>query len=264
MTGADISRRDLLKTAVLPLVGLSGCVSVNREPAANISTTPGDDETTVPGTNTADGTVRVASLSVTDYILYPLAGTHPHVHRRANTQYVVVRFDTSLSVDSLRNHVTVELDGDSVPLADRQPVPWMHDTTDFAFAVSKDESFEGGQITFDRTTVHSFTGTTIDRLNTPPVFEVGQPSVSPTEVGAGERIEATVAFDLTNTGNGRGEFGASLEGNVLSGSQTLTATLDPDAERRITGTTRIAGEGEVATVRLDWGADEWSTDIPVV
>lgn len=223
-----------------------------------------------PGTGTgtetevSGGTARVASLSVADYVLYPLSGTHPHVHRRARTQYVVVRLDASFPRESIRKRVTLELDGDAMSFAERQPVPWRHDTVDLAFAVPKTERFEGGRVLFDRTELRSLSEATIERLNTPPVFEVSGPSVSPNEIGAGERTSATVRFDVSNTGDWRGTFGASLTGNFLSGSNTVTATLDAGARREITAAVRIVGEGDEATVRLDWGTDEWSADVPVV
>jgi len=68
---------------------------------------------------------------------------------------------------------------------------------------------------------------------------------------------------VTNTGEGRGTFGASLSGNFLSGSETVTATLDAGGKRTVTGSTKVIGEGEEATVRLDWGSDSWSNAIPV-
>lgn len=217
-----------------------------------------------PGTDVADGTAHVESLSVADFILYPLSGTHPHVHRQAQTQYVVVRLDTSFPRETIQKRLTLKLDGDVMPFAEHQPVPWEHDTVDLAFAVPKTETFNGGQVLFDQTELRLFSDATIERLNNPPVFEVSEPSVSPNEISAGERTTATVRFEVANTGDGRGTFGASLTGNFLSGSNTVTATLDAGARREITAAVKIIGEGEEATVRLDWGSDEWSADIPVV
>lgn len=264
MTVERLTRRDLLWTSLVTAVGVSGCTAGNSDSRTDSSPTSTDTETTTPTTTTDDGTVHVASLSVSDFILYPLAGTHPHVHRRANTQYVVVRLNSSFPPETLRDRLTLELDRESVPFAERQPVPWQHDTIDLAFAVTKGDTYESGRVFFDQTELQSFSQATLDRVNNPPVFDVSEPSVSPKEVQVDETIEATVEFSLSNTGNGRGQFGASLKGNFVSGSKTLTATVDAGAERSITGTTRIVGEGDTATIRLDWGTDEWTTDIPVV
>ena len=86
---------------------------------------------------------------------------------------------------------------------------------------------------FDGTTLRALPGTTIDRLNEPPVFAVTDLSVSPDRIRASERTTATVRFTLENTGDGAGTFGASLSGNYLSGSETVTATLEPGAEREV-------------------------------
>lgn len=205
----------------------------------------------------------VASLSVSDFVRYPLAGVHPHVHRRANTQYVIVRFDSSLSIETLRDRVTLEVDERPSSLAERQPVPWQRDTTDLAFALRKDDSFESGRVLFRSTELETLSDSTLGRLNTPPVFEVSDPSVSLNHVQAGARTDAAVTLSVTNTGDDGGEFGASLEGNLSSGANTLTATLAAGAERDLTGVTTVIGEGDTATVSLDWGVDEWTTGIPV-
>lgn len=265
----SLTRRHLLKMSLVSAVGLSGCVSEEGESPADSSspsdgeTTSSDDETT-PGTTSPDGNTSVVELSVADFIRYALAGVHPHVHRRANRQYVVVRIETSMSMDTLRERLTLELDGASVSLADRQPYSWQHQTIDLAFAVPKDESFDTGRVLLNGVELHSLSNATLDRLNNPPVFEVSEPSVSPTEITAGDQLDAMVAFTLANVGKGPGDFGASLKGNYLSGSNTLTVTLDVGAERVVTGATQIVGEGDEATIRLDWGSDEWTTAIPVV
>lgn len=209
------------------------------------------------------------TLSVADFILYPLSGTHPHVHRRAGTQYVIVHTNTSPSDGTLGERLTLELDGEAVPLASRQPVPWSHDTLDVAFAVSKDVTIDSGQIlleqsTFDRSTLHTLSGTTVERLNNPPAFEVSDPSVEPNEISPGERTTATVRFSLTNTGDGPGTFGASLKGNFVSGAGTVTRTLNAGAVDEVAASVEIVGEGDEASVRLDWGSNEWSAGIPVV
>ncbi|MFB6133562.1 MAG: hypothetical protein ABEJ55_01060 [Halanaeroarchaeum sp.] len=206
----------------------------------------------------------MAALTVTDYVLYALAGTHPHVHRRANTQYVIVRVEPSLSSATIRDRFTLELDGEPVPLADRQPFSWRSETIDVAFAVPKGQTYDGGRVRWDETTRFDLGRRTLRRLNNPPVFEVSDPAVSPRHVRAGEQIDATVEWTLGNAGEGAGEFGASLGSNYLSGAVTVRATLEAGAERAVTATIPIIGDGEVATVRLDWGSGEWTADIPVV
>ena len=156
------------------------------------------------------------------------------------------------------------LDEQTVPLANRQPVPWERDTVDFAFAVPKNGTFDRGQVVFEQSELRSLSESTISRLNNPPVFELSNISASPSEILAGKRRTATVQFDLANIGDGRGTFGASLKGNFVSGANTVTETLDSGGRREISASTEIAGEGEEATVRLDWGSDEWSTGISVV
>lgn len=264
MTVGRPTRRNLLKTSLVTALGLSGCVSGNGVSSTDSSPVPTDDETTATQTDTAERSARVASLSVSDFILYPLAGTHPHVHRRSNTQYVTVRLDSSLSMKTLRNRLTLEVDSGSAPLADRQPVPWRRDTSDVAFALPKDKPLRSGRILFDQTEVHSLSSATLDRLNNPPAFEVTDPSPSLTEVQAGTHREVTVTFRVANTGEGRGEFGASLKGNHVSGANTLTATLDTGTDRRLDGDATIVGEDDTATIHLDWGSDEWTRNIPVV
>lgn len=257
------TRRHLLKISSITALGLSGCMSGNSESSPDSSPAPNDDEMTATQTH-SERFARVASLSVSDFILYPLAGTHPHVHRRANTQYVTVRLDSSVSMEILRNQLTLEVDSQSVPLAERQPSPWRRETSDVAFALPKDRTFGSGRVLVDQAEVHSLSSATLDRLNNPPVFEVSDPSVSSTEVQAGTQREVTVTFRVANIGEGRGEFGASLKGNYISGSITLTATLDAGTDRRVLGDTTIVGEDDTATIRLDWGLDEWTTDISVV
>jgi hypothetical protein len=197
-------------------------------------------------------------------VRYPLAGTHPHVHRRAGTQYVIVGAATSLSADAVRERLTLELDGEPASLASRHPVPWERETVDLAFAVPKDGTVEAGRVPFDGAVVWSLAAATVARLNAPPVFEVGEPSVSPTEIEAGASVDATVRVDVTNVGDGRGTFGASLGSSYLSGSRTLTASLDAGAEREVTRSISIRGDDDAPTVRLDWGTDEWTTTVPVV
>lgn len=244
--------------ASLPLLGgLAGCTQ-----------TP-DTSTRTTGPETATGTdgpadpVRIEGLRVADFIEYPLSGTHPHVYRRANTQYVVVRVDSFVPDDPDRREVALELDGEPVSPAERQPVGWQYDTVDLAFAVSKDITVAGGQVLFDGTVVQSLSDATVHRLNNPPVFEVSPPSVSPQELDTTEVTDVTLRFTLTNAGSGAGTFGASLTTNYVSGSQTVTATLDPGTERAVTASDKVRPADDGATVGLDWGSDEWSTTIPV-
>lgn len=117
---------------------------------------------------------------------------------------------------------------------------------------------------FEQSELRPLSETTISRLNNPPVFELSDISASPSEIRAGGKKTATVQFDLANTGDGCGTFGASLKGNFVSGSNTVTATLASGARREITASAEIVGKDEEATIRLDWGSDEWSTGISVV
>lgn len=269
MASNDLTRRRLLRASVVTAVGLSGCLGEESaiptdttSPSSHETASPSDETTT--RTTAGDGSVAVETLTVAEYILYALAGTHPHVHRRANRQYVVVHLETSMSRDRLSDRLTLELDGESVPQADRQPYSWQHETVDLAFAVPKDETVEAGRVLLDRTAVATLSNATLDRLNAPPEFEVSDPSVSPEAVLTGDEIDATVEFSLSNVGEGTGEFGASLTGNYLSGSKTMTATLDAGANRVVSGTTPIIGDSDEVPIRLDWGSDEWTTEIPVV
>lgn len=242
--------------------------AVDRTGADRASTVPRQDGSEVscvdaPATETADSSLSVADLSVADFLRYPLAGTHPHVHRRANTQYVVVRADTSLDPRLLRAGLALELDGESVPLADRQPVPWRNDTVDVALAVSKDRSVERGRVLFGGTVLRTLSEATLERLNAPPVFVVSEPSVTADGIRQGERKAVTVSVGVENTGEGAGTFGASLSGNFLSGSKTVTARLDPGTRRELAASVDVVGQRPVR-VRLDWGSGEWTTEIPVV
>lgn len=265
MPSNNHSRRRVLKTGTATIIGRTGCLSESpesqtRSPSTETSHSP-ETEPTTQGT---DGTTNVDTVSVADFILYPLAGVHPHVHRRAGTQYVVVGTNTSLSDETLRERLTLELDGEAIPLASRQPVPWSHDTLDVAFATSKNTTIDNGQVLFDQSKLYTLSATAVERLNNPPVFEVTDLSVAPNEISPGERMTATVRFSLTNTGDGSGTFGASLKGNFLSSAGTVTATLNDGAEDEAAASVEIVGEGDEASVRLDWGSDEWSTGIPVV
>lgn len=245
--------------------GLGGCLS---EPPATATGSSSPDPTGSPetksSTDAAGGAIAVRSLSVADFVLYPLSGTHPHVHRRSGVQYVVVRVTTSLQAEAVSERLRLELDAEPMPLASRQPVPWAAETTDVAFAVPKDETYDDGQVLFDESARRTLSGAVIERLNAPPVFEVGDVTVSPNEIEVDERTTATVRFELRNAGEGAGTFGASLKGNFVSGAATVTTTLASGAAEDVSASTSVVGEGEAAVVRLDWGSGEWTGEIPVV
>lgn len=266
MPSKKVSRRHVLKASPVALIGSAGCLSETRssKPSTASSPRPSTNRTTNTGTTEAGEETNLRSLSVADFILYPLASVHPYVHRRAHTQYVIVQLTTSQSAQTSREKLTLTLDDEPMPLTERQPIPWKHDTVDVAFAVSKTKTFDRGQILFDQTMLRTLSGTVINRLNNPPVFEISNHSVSPNEVRAGKRRSATVRFNLANTGESRGTFGASLKGNFVSGANTVTTTLDSGGQREVTASAEIVGKNDEATVRLDWGSGEWSAGIPVI
>lgn len=191
-----------------------------------------------------------------DFFQYLLSGTHPTVHRKAGTQYVVVRLEPGAN-----NRPALHLDGEAVELASRQPVE-RGDTVTVAFAVSKDRTVERGELRLGGSTFRELPAETITRLNEPPVFEVGEPSVSPSEIEPDGETQVTVTFTVTNRGEGSGTFGASLSGPA-SGSDLVTATLDAGEQRELGPSTTRFGTGDEDRVWLDWGADRWSTEIPV-
>lgn len=258
------SRRRLLATSVAAVAGAAGCVSGTPETA----TDPPTDTDRTPDTTTATPTpergVELVDLSVADFVVYPLSGTHPHVHRRAGMQYVVTRLGTELEWGAVSDRLVLDLDGEAATPAERQPVSWDHDDVEVAFAVPKDRQVERGELRFDDGRLGTLSDETVTRLNNPPAFEVASPSVRPDEIDVGETVTATVTFTLSNEGSGPGTFGASLKGNYVSGAHTLTATLDAGTGREVEATVKLNGRGDEATVRLDWGPDEWSTGVPVV
>lgn len=255
----NVSRRRLLAGSVAAITGTAGC-SGSTKTEADGTTEPGTESADSPSSTGTDS--RLVELSVAEFVLYPLSGTHPHVHRTAGHQYVVARLSAEVEHASTEA-VTLELDGDAVGLASRQPVSWRNDTVDVAFAVSKDRTVERGELQLHGSTLRTLSAETISRLNEPPEFELGEPSISAAEVETGETVLATVSFTVANRGDGPGTFGASLSGNYVSGSKLVTASLQPGEERELTPSVRIHGEGDVAHVRLDWGVDQWSTEVPV-
>jgi hypothetical protein len=210
---------------------------------------------------------QIASVSVSDFIQYALAGVHPHVHNRANVQYVVVGVDpssTAVKPRAVRERLGLSLDDTTMERATEQPFPWQRQMVDVAFAVPKDETFDAGTVRFAGQKIEPLPAATIDRLNNPPVFAVSDLTVAPSEIDAGERTTATMRFTLSNTGDGQGTFGVSLQGNYASGSATVTATLDAGAEREVTGETEIIGRGDAVTVTVDWGVRARQFTIPIV
>lgn len=262
------SRRNALRTVALAITGLAGCIADRQDesdtppPTSSPTPPPGSPTPSEPPSDPAD--IQVAELSVADFILYALAGTHPHVHRRAGYQYVVVRLDGNVDFDRAREQLSLELDGEFAAFAERQPVPFANETLDVAFAIPKDRTTEAGTLLFGETTLQTLKTETIQRLNNPPVFEVTTPTVEPSEIQAGEQVEATVEFGLSNVGDGGGTFGASLKGNHVSGANTITRTLDAGTETTVSAAVSLVGNGDEARVRLDWGADEWVQTVPVV
>lgn len=269
MSHKEYSRRYTLQAGSLTLIGLAGCLSgstPDESPAGRTDETSQQPSTTSTptGTNATDGETGIASLSVKDYVIYPLAGNHPHVHRRENTQYVIVRVQTTTEEQTLRNQLTLTLDSESMPLAEQQPVTWENETVDVAFAVSKSTTYDSGRVVIDGVSSHSLATATLNRLNNPPVFEVSNVTVSPDELQPSENTDATVQFSVHNTGGGTGEFAASLSGNYVSGSNTVTGSVEAGKQRQFDATTAVVGDGDAATVRLDWGTDQWMGSIPVV
>jgi hypothetical protein len=290
MPSTDVSRRRALTAGCLVLAGLAGCLANGVDSGPNATPTESSPDTTETGdsgtsisetdgtgTNTTEkndggtGTqatneLPVTDVAVSDFIEYPLAGVHPHVHARPDVQYVVVRVDSSLDDERVRDRVSLQLDESAVQLADRQPVPW-EQSTDLAFAVPKDEQYETGRVVDGGTTVLSLSSTTLDRLNHPPRFRVSDLGVSPAELPAGQQTTATVRATVTNDGEGPGTFGASLQGNYTSGSATVTVRLDAGESQELSESLTVVGgdggDGDEAVVRVDWGRDEWSTTIPV-
>ena len=254
MVAREHTRRGILKTGTLVAAGLAGCLS-------------SDSPTDPPGGETAGdsaGEGGIASLSVRDYVIYPLAGVHPHVHRRADTQYVIVRVRAETDERTLRRRLSLTLDGAEMSLAERQPVPWQNETGDVAFAVPKSTTYNSGRVQVERAGARPLSAQTLARLNNPPAFAVGTVTASPEEIPVDEEREATVQFDVENTGNGAGEFAASLSGNYTSGASTLTRAIEAGEQRRVETTTAVVGSGDTASLRLDWGTDQWHGAIPVV
>lgn len=263
------SRRRLLATGAALAAGLAGCTTGPGEgspPGTGSDTTsPGTGRSGTPTTTATPGEVDALSVRrvrVADFIEYPLSGTHPHVHNRRGTSYVVVETETELDHGTVAARLDVILNGTAMPVAERQPVPWQSETVDVAYAVPKGRTYTAGSLRVDATTVRRLGETALTRLSNPPVFEVAAPSISPEQLRVDSRTTATVRFSLENSG-GAGTFGASLKGS-LSGANTVTAAMDAGGEREVVGTTTVIGNGDEVRVRLDWGYGDWTTTIPVV
>lgn len=259
-----LTRRRLLGgVAVIAAGGSVGCLggpddtggTTTLEHGTTATATDSDSDEDGDG-NTSAPRPQVASVSVSDFIEYPLAGVHPHVHNRANIQYVVVSVEpssTAAEPRAVRDRLGLTLDGVAMDLASEQPVEWRGETVDVAFAVPKGETVEAGAVRYDGQEVRSLSAATLDRLNNPPVFAVSDLTVSPTELGVGERATATVRFRVSNTGDGTGTFGASVQGNYASGSATATVTLSPGETRELTEAVEVVGRDEEVTVTFDSG-----------
>lgn len=85
---------------------------------------------------------------------------------------------------------------------------------------------------FEGSTLRTLSPETIDRLNTPPVFEVGTPTVRPVEIEAGEQVEATMEFGLSNVGEGAGTFGVEHRHPDARGGSRDDSHRVGDARRR--------------------------------
>lgn len=251
-------RRKLLQAGAAGIAGIAGCLG------SETATPDGSEQssTETPAASTVE-VLSVVDLSITDFLVYLVSGTHPYVHRRANRQYVVVRVDTDLGWGTVAERLRLDLDGITAALAERQPHTRGHDDLEIAFAVPKDRSIERTTLLYDGEPLRSLATESVERLNDPPIFEVTEPSVEPTELRAGEDITATVSFTLSNVGGGRGTFGATLMGS-LSGGSTVTETVAAGAETSVAATATVVGSDESAAVLLDWGSGSWRRELTVV
>lgn len=261
MPSSEYLRRRILKASSLVLIGFSGCQSATgptESPVGGGNRTAQSPSTTPsPGENSAaDGETNIASLSVQDYVVYLLSGAHPHVHRRANTQYVIVRVQSTTEDREVQNRLSLTLDTESMVRAERQPVAFENETADIAFAVPKSQTYDSGRLLIDGSAARSLSTATLNRLNNPPVFDVSNGTVLPEELHAGTTTDGIVQFAVQNAGEGTGAFAASPSGNYVSGSTTVTGTVEVGERRQFEATTTVVGSGDAATVRLDWGTDQ--------
>lgn len=253
------TRRRFLAASALAVAGVGGgCLGQPTESS-------GDSTDTPSGTASDDPALDVEGVDVAAFFEYPLAGVHPHVYAREDTQFVLVEVDSAgeQSPRDVGDRLTLSVNGEPAPLADEQPVAW-NGPMRVAFAVPKGREFERGAVRHDGTVLHALDESTLERLNNPPTFAVSDLRVAPAELTVGEQVEATVRFTLSNTGEGSGTFGASLRGNYSSGSTTVTATVGAGAERTVVGGVEVVGRDQPVTIDVDWGADERQVEIPVV
>ena len=143
-----LTRRRLLGGVAVAVTSSSGgCLGgptadSERTPTRETPATTGEATTTA---GSADGETsatqaRIVSVSVSDFIQYPLAGVHPHVHNRANVQYVVVGVEASSTTTeprAIRERLGLTLDDVAMGVAIEQPIEWRGETVDVAFAVPK-------------------------------------------------------------------------------------------------------------------------------
>lgn len=253
------TRRQFLAGSALAVAGVAGCFG--RSPSGS----SGDSDDPSTETTSDDPIPDVLGVDVADFFEYPLAGAHPHVYARADAQFVlakVVPVGEQRSRD-VGERLTLTMDEEPMPLADRQPGKW-YEPMRVAFAVPKGPRFEEGAVRHDGTLLHTLDESALERLNNPPRFVVSDIRVAPAELTVGEQVDATVRLTVANTGEGRGTFGASLSGNYSSGSTTVTATIGAGAERTVSGEIELVGQNESVLVTVDWGVDERQLEIPVV
>lgn len=270
--GTGTTRRRLLSGSVIVATGVTaGYLRRTPPEGAGASSTRGEERTdaaggeTAPERTDASDPPDIVGVTVTDLLRHPLSRTHPSVHNRADTQYVVVRVaGGGREPREIREALRLTFGGPTAPLAVRQLVPWRRDTVDVAFAVSKGRRFDEGVVRYRETAVHTLGSAALDRLNEPPRFVVSDVDVSPGELDAGREATATVRLTVTNEGAGAGTFGASLTGNSVPGAETVTARLDAGTRRDVVGGVGVVGRGETVAVGVDWGFGRRQVTIPVV
>jgi len=287
MDRSRVTRRNVLTAGVALFVMGSGCTSGEPETTPQPSSTSTEtvtdrhtlhsptevpppstrsspsQPTTGETTQTEGPPISVTSVAVQNYVVYPLSSTHPTVHRQPGTQYVILKTEALITHQEVREHLDIRVNGEALPLADRQPVQRQTDTFDVAFALSKTQDVTNGDVLFNGTEVQSLSEPVIERLNNPPRFEISETVVSPQQIRAGTTETARLEVEVANTGEGPGTFAASLSGRA-SGSKELFVTVDPGDQTWVSGIVEIAGVGEEATLHLDWGSDQLVTEIPVI
>ena len=249
MDWGGVTRRNVLTAGVGTFIMGAGCTSSGTKPetaptpsasSPKTSTDRRSDQspTSPPSTNSSTSQptgettqteglpISLTSVAVQNYVIYPLSSTHPTVHRQPDTQYVILKTETSMTQQEVREHLEIRVNGNAVPLANRQPVQWQTDTFDVAFALSKTQDVTNGSVLFNGTEIQPLSEPVIERLNKPPQFEVSETVVSPQEIQAGTTETARLEIAVANTGEGPGTLAASLSGGA-SGSKELFVTVDP-------------------------------------